>query len=44
MWNLGTNSAFVLGSRKFTENVDRFGLSENLLDAYLLLASSPALK
>jgi hypothetical protein len=27
-WNLGTNSAFALGSRKTTENLDRVGLTE----------------
>jgi hypothetical protein len=37
-WSLGTNSAFALGSRKTTENLDRVGRSQELLDA-----SSPAL-
>jgi hypothetical protein len=42
-WNLGTNSAFGLGPRKTTENLDRVGLSQDLPDANWLLASSPAL-
>jgi hypothetical protein len=32
-WNLGTNTAFVLGSRKTTENLDRVGGSQDLPDA-----------
>jgi hypothetical protein len=32
-WNLGTNSAFALGPRKITENLDRVGWSQDLLDA-----------
>jgi hypothetical protein len=32
-WNLGTNSAFALGSRKTTENLDRVGRSQDLPDA-----------
>jgi hypothetical protein len=32
-WNLGTNSAFALGSRKTTENLDRIGRSQDLPDA-----------
>jgi hypothetical protein len=32
-WNLGTNSAFALGSRKTTENLDRVGWSQGLPDA-----------
>jgi hypothetical protein len=42
-WNLGTNSAFALGSRKTTENLDRVGRSQDLPDANRLLVSSPAL-
>jgi hypothetical protein len=30
----GTNSTFALGSRKTTENLDRFGRSQDLPDAY----------
>jgi hypothetical protein len=33
MWNLGTNTAFVLGPRKTMENLDRVGWSQNLPDA-----------
>jgi hypothetical protein len=32
-WNLGTNSAFALGPRKTTENLDRIGRSQDLPDA-----------
>jgi hypothetical protein len=32
-WNLGTNSAFALGRRKTTENLDRVGRSQDLPDA-----------
>jgi hypothetical protein len=32
-WNLGTNSAFALGSRKTTENLDRVGRWQDLPDA-----------
>jgi hypothetical protein len=32
-WNLGTNSAFALGPRKTTENLDRVGRSQDLLNA-----------
>jgi hypothetical protein len=32
-WNLGTNSAFALGTRKTTENLDRVGRSQDLPDA-----------
>jgi hypothetical protein len=32
-WNLGTNSAFPLGPRKTTENLDRVGRSQDLPDA-----------
>jgi hypothetical protein len=32
-WNLRTNSAFALGSRKTTENLDRVGRSQDLSDA-----------
>jgi hypothetical protein len=32
-WNLGTNSAFALGSRKITGNFDRIGRSQDLPDA-----------
>jgi hypothetical protein len=32
-WNLGINSAFALGSRKTTENLDRIGRSQELPDA-----------
>jgi hypothetical protein len=42
-WNLGTNSAFSLGPRKTTENLDRVGRSQDLPNANCLLASSPAL-
>jgi hypothetical protein len=42
-WNLGTNSAFAMGPRKTTENLDRVGRSQDLPDANWLLASSPAL-
>jgi hypothetical protein len=43
-WDLGTKSAFALGSRKTTENLDRVGLSQDPPDADWLLASSPAFK
>jgi hypothetical protein len=43
-WNLVTNWAFALASRKTTENLDRIGRSQDLLDAEWLLASSPAFK
>jgi hypothetical protein len=33
MWNLGTNSAFALGPRKTTENIDRVGRLQDLPDA-----------
>jgi hypothetical protein len=42
-WYLGTNSAFTLGPRKTTENLDWVGQSQDLPDANWLLASSPAL-
>jgi hypothetical protein len=32
-WSLGTNSAFALGSRKTTENLDRVGRSQGFPDA-----------
>jgi hypothetical protein len=32
-WTLGTNSAFALGPRKATENLDRAGRSQDLPDA-----------
>jgi hypothetical protein len=32
-WNLGTNSAFAVGPRKTTENLDRVGRSQDLPDA-----------
>jgi hypothetical protein len=32
-WNLGTNSAFALGPRKTTENLDGVGRSRDLPDA-----------
>jgi hypothetical protein len=44
MSNLDTNWAFALGLRKSTENLDRVGRSQDLPDAYGLLASSPAFK
>jgi hypothetical protein len=44
MWNLGTNPAFALGPWKTTENLDRVGQSQDLPNAYWLLASSPAFK
>jgi hypothetical protein len=31
-WNLGTNSAFALGLRKTTENLNRVGQSQDLTD------------
>jgi hypothetical protein len=43
-WNLGTTSVFVLGLRKTTAILDRFGQSQDLPDANWLLASSPAFK
>jgi hypothetical protein len=42
-WNLSTNSAFALGSRKATENPDGFGRPQDLPDANWLLANSPTL-
>jgi hypothetical protein len=42
-WNLGTDSAFALGPRKTTENLDRVGRSQNLPDANWLLVSNLAL-
>jgi hypothetical protein len=41
---LGTNTAFALGSRQTTENLDRVGRSQDLPDANRLLANSPAFK
>jgi hypothetical protein len=35
--------AFAIGPRKITENLDRVGRSQDLPDANLLLASSPAI-
>jgi hypothetical protein len=32
-WNLVSNSAFALGPRKTTENLDRVGRSQDLPDA-----------
>jgi uncharacterized protein YbcC (UPF0753/DUF2309 family) len=32
-WNLDTNSAFTLGPRKTTENLNLFGRSQDLPDA-----------
>jgi hypothetical protein len=32
-WNFGINSAFALGSRKTTENLDRVGRAQDLPDA-----------
>jgi hypothetical protein len=32
-WNLGTNSASALGSRKTTKNLNRVGRSQDLPDA-----------
>jgi hypothetical protein len=40
---LGSNSAFALGPRKTTENLNQVGRSQDLPDANWLLASSPAL-
>jgi hypothetical protein len=40
--NLDTNSAFPLGSRKTAENLDQVCWSQDLPDAYRLVASSPA--
>jgi hypothetical protein len=42
-WNLGTDSAFALGPRTTTKNLDRVGRSQDLPNANWLLASSPAL-
>jgi hypothetical protein len=42
-WNLGPNSAFALGPRKTTENLNWVGRSQDLPDVNWLLASSPAL-
>jgi hypothetical protein len=42
-WNLGTNSAFALDSRKIMENFDQVGWLQDLLDTKWLLASSQAL-
>jgi hypothetical protein len=42
-WNLGTNSAFALGPRKTTENLDWVVPSQDLQDANWLLANSSAL-
>jgi hypothetical protein len=39
-WNLGTNSAFSLGPRKTTENLDRVSRSQDLPDTNWLLASN----
>jgi hypothetical protein len=41
--NLGTNSAFILGQRKTTENLDGVGRSQDLSDANWILASGPPL-
>lgn len=41
---LGINSAFALGPRKSSENFDRGSRSQDLPDAYRVLASSPAFK
>jgi hypothetical protein len=32
-WNLGANSAFALGPKKTTENLDQVGRSQDLPDA-----------
>jgi hypothetical protein len=32
-WSLGTNSAFALGPRKTTENLDRVDRSQDITDA-----------
>jgi hypothetical protein len=32
-WDLGNNSAFALGPRKTTQNLDRVGRSQDLPDA-----------
>jgi hypothetical protein len=40
---MGTNSAFALGPKKTTENLDRSGWSQDLPDANWLVAISPAL-
>jgi hypothetical protein len=42
-WNLGTNSAFAVGPRKTTENLDHVGQLQDLSDVDCLLAGSPAL-
>jgi hypothetical protein len=42
-WNLETNWAFALGSRKTTENLNLVRRSQNLPDAKWFLASRPAL-
>jgi hypothetical protein len=34
-WNLSTNSAFALGPRKTTDNLDRIGRSQDLPDTKL---------
>jgi hypothetical protein len=41
-WNLGTDSAFAVGPKKPTENLDRVCRSQGLPDANRLTACSPA--
>ena len=40
-WNLGTNSAFALGPRKTTENLDRIGRSQDLPDTLVSSSTTP---
>jgi len=44
MWILGVNSAFALRPRKSSENFVRGSRSQDLPDAYRVLASNPAFK
>jgi hypothetical protein len=40
-WNLRNNTAFTLGPRRTSENLDRAGWSQDLPVASWILASSP---
>jgi hypothetical protein len=43
-WNLGTDSPFALEPRNTTENLNQVDRSQDLPDAFRLLACSPAFK
>jgi hypothetical protein len=41
-WNVGNNFEFCLGQKEPMGNLNRFGFSQDLLEAYWLLTNSPA--